>query len=273
MKKILIILSPLIVITAGLIFHFLTNKTDEYQTRDYPQIEKDGFLSIAISPDPVNYFPSGDSIGGFNYELLNFLQSYTPVKFKITVENNLEEISKGMASGRYDIIARNIPVNSVLKQDYNFTDPVINNKFVLVQRKAEYNNGKEPIRDHLDIGGITIHTAKNSPFIPRIKNLSHEIGDTIYIVENEDYDDSQIALMAASGEIDFTVLDYRTAVKIASHISELDILTDIGFTHFESWAVRPSSTILLDSINTWLERFKKTDNYSSLLRKYYSTRK
>lgn len=268
MRKLLIILSPLIIMVIGILFHFMTKGANEYEKRDFPQINKDKTLSIVTNLDLTGYYVSGDTISGFNYELLNALQRYTPIQFEISLENSLEKSFEGLSSGKYDLIARNIPVNSELRNEYDFTTPVIYNKLVLVQRKAEYNNGKKPIRNHLDMGNISIHVPKESPAIFRLKNLSHEIGDTIFVTEDDTYEYMQLSLMVASGDIDYTVSDSRTAQKISSRIPELDVKTDIGFTHLEAWATRKNSTQLTDSLNAWLEQFSKTNEYQLLVDKY-----
>ncbi len=51
-----------------------------------------------------------------------------------------------------DIIARNIPITTEVKEHYLFTDPIILNRQVLVQRTAEANQGIKPIRNQLHLG-------------------------------------------------------------------------------------------------------------------------
>lgn len=237
--------------------------------RDYPEIEKKGTLHIVTDLNPIGYFVSSDTIAGYNYELLEALQKYTTIPFEISVENSLEKSFNGLKTGKYDLIARNIPINSNLRNEYSFTEATLNNRLVLIQRKTEFNNGTEPIRNHLDLAKKTLYVPSDSPSILRLQNLSHEIGDSIFIIENDTYQANQLAMMVAAGEIDYTVCDLKTAESLSAKIPELDIKTDIGFTHFEGWAVRANSPILLDSLNTWIKRFKATKEYSDILKKYY----
>lgn len=256
----------LIVATVLLFKYQQQNKNDQL---DYDEIEQKGIIHIVTSFDPVGYFVSSDTISGYNHDILDALQKYTNIQFEITVENSLDKSFNGLKDGRYDIIARSIPVNSELRNEYSFTEPTIFNKLVLVQRKAEFNDSIQPIRNHLELAKKTIHTPKDSPSILRLANLSREIGDSIFVVEDDLYEADQLALMVASGEIDFTVCDNKTAEKLSKKIHELDIDTDIGFTHLEAWAVRTSSPVLLDSLNIWINRFKTTKEYSLIRQKYY----
>lgn len=242
----------------------------QYYQKDYDKIEPEKVLYVVTDYDPIGYFVSGDSIAGYNYELLKAIQKYSNIKFEISVENNLEKSFQGLEKGKYDLIARNIPINSNLYGDsLKFTDPIIQNLLILIQRKAEYNKGKEPIRNQLYLAKKSIYIPRGSSSIIRLENLSEEIGDTIKIIQDSIYGTSQLAMMVASGDIDFTVSDQRSAEVLAKEMPELDIRTNVGFTHLEGWVVRSSSPILLDSLNAWINRFKETTDYTSLYNKYY----
>lgn len=263
------IISILIIVTIVAIVYAIMHYRDIPVNRDYPEIEKQGTLHIITDLNPRGYYVSSDSIAGYNYEILNALQSYSNLTFDISVENSLEKSFKGLKTGKYDLIARNIPINANLRNEYSFTEATLNNRLILVQRKAEYNNNIEPIRSHLDLANKTLHVPSDSPSILRLKNLSHEIGDSIFIIEDGTYQANQLAMMVASGEIDYTVCDLKTAESLSEKIPELDIKTDIGFTHFEGWAIRTNSPALLDSLNTWIKKFKATKEYRDILKKYY----
>ena len=138
-----------------------------------------------------------------------------------------------------------------------------------MQRKLQYNDSVQPLRQHLELAKKTIHVAEGSPSILRLNNLSHEIGDTIFVVQNTTYEAEQLVMMVASGEIEYTVSDEKVALQLSEELPEIDIETDISFTQIESWAVRKDSPILLDSINSWLTRFKETREFKNLIAKYY----
>lgn len=230
---------------------------------------RSGVINVVTNIDPSGYYVSSDSMAGFHKDVLAALRRYSYVKFEIKLENSLEKSFEGLNNGEFDLIARNIPINADLKNDYGFTVPLIRNKWVLVQRNAENNEGKEPIRNHLQLAKKVIYVPKSSPGIFRLKNLSYEIGDTIHVIEDSLYEAPQLAMMVAAGEIDYTLADSETAKKILSKNPELDIQTDIGFTHLEGWVTRKSSTVFLDSLNVWIDRLKGTKEYDNIVKKYY----
>lgn len=247
----------------------LTKKSNHREINDYNEIMKRGEMNVVTDYNTIGYFISGDTVQGFQYELINALEEEWGIHINIFLENNLQDNLTGLQEGRFDLVARSIPVNSELKGNFSFTEPLILNKLVLVQRKLQYNDSVQPLRQHLELAKKTIHVAEGSPSILRLNNLSHEIGDTILVVQNTTYEAEQLVMMVASGEIEYTVSDEKVALQLSEELPEIDIETDISFTQIESWAVRKDSPILLDSINSWLTRFKETREFKNLIAKYY----
>ena len=237
--------------------------------RDYSEIMASGELNVVTDYNAIGYYVSGDSTRGFQLEMMRALEEVWGVQVNLFLENSLDENLEGLSYHRYDLVARNIPVNAQLKDDFSFTDPLTLNKQVLVQRKAVYNDSIEPIRQQLKLAKKTIYVARDSPAILRLNNLSHEIGDTIYINEDPVYEAEQLVMMVAAGDIDYTVCDERVARRLSLSLPEIDVETDISFTQLESWAVRRDSPVLLDSLNSWLGRFKGTEAFKAIYDKYY----
>ena len=114
----------------------------------------------------------------------------------------------------------------------------------------------------------TVHIVKGSPSVFRILNLSNEIGDTIYVQEIERYGQEQLLAMVANKDIDYAICDESIALSAIHNLPQLDIETAVSFTQFYSWGVHRDNTVLLDSLNVWLENYKKTSAFQQLLKKY-----
>lgn len=270
-KKLLVFYFLLLLISvAGLILLYpKKNKTNVDANRDFPEIKSTAQLNIATDYNSVGYFISDDSVSGFQYEIIKALEQDWQIKVNLFLENSLDENLVGLSEGKYDIVARNIPVDVALRENFNFVESIVLNKQVLVQRTAAFNDGIEPLRQHLNLAKKTIHVAQNSPVILRLQNLSDEIGDTIFIEENKTYEAEQLVIMVAAGDIDFTVCDEKIAKQLAARLPEIDIETDITFTQLQSWAVRKNSPILLDSLNAWFEQFRNSKKFNRIYKKYY----
>jgi len=259
----------LCVIIACIVISKISDKSDSKEHVDLPEIKANGTLNIVTNYNSVSYYVSGDTVAGFTHDMLNELAKKTSLKLNITVENDIEKCINGLEDGKYDIIAQNITANNSLKKRISFTKPIIRNKLVLVQRISKEGENREIIRNHLKLAGATIDVPRSSPAILRLKNLSHEIGDTIYIKEDNLYDTPQLIMKVASGEINFTVSDAVIAQKLKATMPNIDIDTDIGFTHLEAWAVRNTSPILLDSLNSWISKIQPSKEFRNIFNKYY----
>ena len=140
---------------------------------------------------------------------------------------------------------------------------------MLVQRTAEANKGKAPIRNQLDLAGKTLYIPEDSPALWRIQNLEHEIGDTIYVVEETLYSAEQLMILVAKGEIDYAVCDQQIARSTQKALPGIDIQTDISFTQLQAWVLRKDSPILKDSLDKWINQIREKGLYNRIYQRYY----
>ncbi|MCD8261502.1 MAG: transporter substrate-binding domain-containing protein [Bacteroides sp.] len=263
----------ILVFIASLVATFILNKeTSEEElipvtTRDYQEIDQEKVLRVVTEYNSVSYFIEGDTVAGFNYDLLMHFTADKGWKIEITPEMSIEKRLEGLLSGKYDIIASNIPVTSPLRDSLSLTEPVLLNRQILIQRKNETSE-EGVIRSHLDLAGKTLYVVKHSHAILRIENLADEIGESIRIEEVEKYGPEQLLAMVAHGDIDYAVCDEAIALAAAPQYPQLDMETSISFTQFYSWGLPKESVALLDTINRWIYQFKIEPVYRELINKY-----
>ena len=243
-------------------------QASEPAPRSYEEIIQSGVLRAVTEYNSISYHAQADSIGGLHYELLQAFAESKGLKTEITPEMSVEKRIEGIQLGIYDLLANNVLISSERKDSLLFTSPILLSRQVLVQRKPTEMNDQNYINSLLDLAGKTVHVVKESPSILRIHNLSNEIGDTIYIKEIEKYGQEQLLAMVAAGDIDYAVCDESIARAAANDLPRLDFETTISFTQFYSWGVNKENTILLDSLNVWLDSYKQTEAFQKLLKKY-----
>lgn len=240
--------------------------------QDYPEIKEEGVLRMITEYNQSGYYVAGDTIEGFQYELSQAIAKLSGLEVQTQLEMSLAESFRKLSDNQCDVIARNIPITSDIKEEYLFTEPIVFNKQVLVQRTEKANNGIKPLRNQLDLAQKTLYIPKDSPALLRLQNLAHEIGDTIFVKEDELYSSEQLAIMVAKGDIDYAVCDQQIARVSKENLPEIDIDTDISFTQLQSWAVRKDSPILLDSLNSWLSQIKESGLYMQIYKRYYGNK-
>ena len=255
-------------ITAALIAHYLIKKEEKPKghPRDYAEIAAEGIIHASTEYNSISFYVDDDTLSGFHYELIEAFARDHGLQAAISPEMSFNKRLEGLADGKYDVIAYGILATSELKDSLLLTTPIVLNKQVLVQRKLEnVPDSSLFIKSQLDLAGKTLHIVKGSPSILRIRNLGNEIGDTIYVEEI-------LIALVAHGDIDYAVCDESIARTAADSIPQIDINTAISFTQFYSWGVNKQSPILLDSLNTWLDSFKKGKEYKKIYKRYYGKR-
>ena len=251
----------------------IQSQQTKVQSRDYPEIQREGILRIITEYNQSGYYVTGDTIEGFQYELSQAIAQLSGIEIQTQLEMSLENSFNALSTNECDVIARNIPRTSDINEKYLFTEPIVFNKQVLIQRTAKANNGINPIRNQLHLAGQTIYIPKNSPARLRLENLSIEIGDSIHIIEDSLYSGEQLAIMVAKGDIDYAVCDQQIAKLSQKQLAEIDIQTDISFTQLQSWVVRKDSPILLDSLNSWFKQIRENGTFEKIYKKYYSDKR
>jgi len=235
--------------------------------RDYPEIVENGTLRVITEYNSLSYFAENDSMGGFDFSLINEFAKEKRLKIQVTANMSHEKRLKALIEGEYDIIAFPLPINNETKDSVLFTIPIILNRQVLVQRKSEDSTY---ISNTLQLANKKVHVVKSSPAILRLHNLSNEIGDTIYIEEVEKYGVEQLLSLVAHGEIDYLICEESIARSSTTSFPQLDISTPISFTQLYAWGINKNSPILLDTINNWLENILSSSFYKEVYQKYYN---
>jgi membrane-bound lytic murein transglycosylase MltF len=237
------------------------------QPRDFSAIKASGVIHVATEYNKLSFYVDSDTVAGFNYQLIEAFAHDMGLRPDIHLVMSEKERLNGLNNGTYDLVACNLQTTSILKDSLLLTSPIILTRQVLVQRKK--GTGKAPyINSQLDLAKKTLNVPQDSPSILRIRNLSNEIGDTIYVHEIKKYGSEQLMYMVAHGDIDYAVCDENIARTYAKNLPEIDIHTAISFTQFYSWGTNKKSPVLCNKLNAWLAKYRKTDGYKRMYQKY-----
>lgn len=228
-------------------------------------------LDVAIKISPIGVTSSADTLSGFYYDMIKRIAETNNLNIRISGFTVLSSALESLAHGNYDLVIADIPVTQELRNRFIFTDPIYADREVLVQLKDSVTE-LPPITSQSQLRGDTVHLSARSPFLTRIRNLSREIGDTIYVVQNADYGPEQLMILVAHGKIKNVVINEQVAKAIATDYPQLDLSLSLSFNQFQSWALAPKDSILCDSLNIFIERFKRTKEFPKLLDRYFNER-
>jgi len=233
---------------------------------DFKYIYKRGIIRVCGEEDMFSFYKDGQGYHGFHYELAKAFADKYKLKLEYIEEPDFKERIKLLKSGKCDIISGPLPVIAELRKFVTYTNPILESKLVLIQRKKDANYN--PIRDQIALKEKSISVSQNSPNIQRLRNLANEISDSIYIKEHIGYSTKDLMRDVAKGTVDFAVCDKYIAEAFLKYYPGVDIETPIGFTQFQAWAIKPENKNLLDSLNHFFAEYKKSPAFERLLQKY-----
>lgn len=225
-------------------------------------------IDVAIEYSPMSLYSYADTLGGFNYDFLREIARKHGVAVKFHPIVTLSTALDGLENGRYDLLLASMPMTAEYREKYGFSDAVYIDKQVLVQLRDSVT-GNCRVKTQLDLAGDTVWVVASSPVASRIHNLSREIGDTIYVEFEPLYAAEQLLMMVAAGEIKQAVIGEQVAKSMAEEYPMIDISTNVSFSQFHSWVLRKDDTVLLDSINVWINKEKLPGgSYDELVARY-----
>lgn len=248
--------------------------------RDFAEIQRDGKLVVITDYNSTSYFIYRGMPMGYQYELLQNLAKYLNLELELIVNSSLDDAFDKLVKRECDLLAISLNITSERKDIFNFTDPIGQTRQVLVQKKPEgwrrmhsSKLNKFLIRNQLNLAGKTVHVVKNSAYYSRLNNLQEEIGDSIHIIEVENYEAEQLITLVDKGEIDYTIADENVAKLNQTYYPEIDVKTAISFPQNQAWAVNKNSPLLLEEINNWIETMRGSALHAIIYKKYFNDRK
>lgn len=259
-------------------FRDIEDMRPEKKISNLEKIRIEGALRVLTEYNSTSYFLYRGQPLGFQFEMLKELASHMDLALDVSVSNDLGMNFLDLEEGRVDLIAMNLTVTSQRKQDVSFTEPLLQTRQVLVQRKPDNwekmmqsQRESSMIRNQLDLAGKVVYVQSGSVYENRLRSLSNEIGGGIDIRE-VNLDSERLIQRVASGEIEYTVCDENVGLVNTTYYPQLDVGTAISFPQHVAWAVHPGSDSLLRVINQWITAFRDTDEYAILYHKYFTNR-
>lgn len=207
-------------------------------------------INVAIEISPMGVTTIGDTLGGYYYDMINRLAAAHGRMLRFHPFTQLQTALAGLDEGRYQIVVSDIPATSELKNRYIFVQPGEIDRQVLVQRRD--STGEVECKTQFDLAGKHVTVPHNSPFISRLRNLSHEIGDTIFVTEDPIYSSEQLIILTAIGEVPNVVVSAHVAAPLLQRYPSLDASLEISLNQFHGWALSPRDSALCDTINRWI---------------------
>lgn len=254
-----------------------TKVVDNELRKDLGDIIKEGELRVLFENSSTSYFNYRGKKMGFEYELLRLFAKDLGVDLNIVVINNLDSITEYLKEGKGDLVACNYTVTKERSKLIDFSEPILQTKQVLVQRKPEgYDKLKAKekegilIDDPSELSQKSVHVWKNSSYYQRLLHLQEEIGDSIHIEEVDGtVGGEELIEMVSSGIIDYTITEENVALVNNKFYDNLDTQVGVSVKQKIAFGLRKSSNLLKAKLDQWLVDIKKKTIYKYLYKKYF----
>ncbi|WP_420317548.1 transglycosylase SLT domain-containing protein [Ekhidna sp.] len=248
---------------------------------DLPKIKERGYITAIMDNSSTGLFVYKGKTMGYEYELLKLFCEEQEIQLRINITQNLGEAFNKLNTGEGDILAYNLTVTKERKKRIAFTHYHNLQKQVLIQRKPDnwrqmklHEIEAQLIRNPVDLIGKEVVVRPYSSYYDRMVNLSEEIGGDILIIPGEtNVETEQLIKMVAKGEIDYTVAEEDVALVNSTYYPNLDVKTPISFSTQIAWGVRKNADQLLNELNDWILRMRKTTDYYVIYDKYFRSSK
>lgn len=227
-------------------------------------------INVAMEFSPIGVYSSGDTLSGFYYDLLRNLSDAHDFNIHITGFSNSADMLDALEKGKIDVLIADMPLTTSLKENFAYTRPVITDRQVLVQLRDSVS-GDIPFHSQLDLIGHTLFLPANSPFKSRLENLARELGGEIEVMEHPDYGAEQLVISVAFGEMPNAVVNSRVASILLQDYPQLDMSVELSLNQFQSWLINRNDSTLRDSLDLWLDDFKSTQAFNTLMKQYFDT--
>lgn len=243
------------------------------------RIVQRGKLVALTDYNSVNYYIYRGEPMGYQYELLRKFTDHLGLRLELRIEENLEKGFELLEKGDVDLIAMGLTVTGKRRTQFDFTDPIIITRQVLVQQMPEGwqqmatrdQIESNLLRSSLELAGKTIHVEAGSIFKKRLQTLMDEIADTIYIIEDKREVEELIGAVAR-GEIEYTVADEHIALINERVYPGIDVKMPLSFPQKLAWAVKKTpEKQFLNEINLWLDQFSNTLEARVIYNKYFQS--
>ncbi len=236
---------------------------------DLNEVLKNGRLVVLADSNNLGFALQGDSIFGFQYEIIKAFADSLNVELIITDITDFKEAVRSIETGKADIIASIIPVTTAYADHLSFSEPLFQSSLMLVQNKGSDFMPRNIISTQAQLANETVNVTLNSKYKLRLQNLSDEIGDTIHIAELNDVTNDSIIKLVAAGDFKFAVCPAFFVNYYADVYPNLDFTVPVGFLQNFSWAVHVNSTQLVEKLNEFLVNFIDSYEYRKIYRKYF----
>ena len=238
----------LIIGAVGYLNTFLSKSSESEFILDKEGIQARGTLRVAVDNNSSSYYIYRGRRMGYEYELLLNLGKELGVQIEFVVVAAIDEAFSQLEEGKVDLIAMNLSENPDKKNKVSYTHPIGSMSTVLV--------GREKLHSWDSLGKDTVMVRKGAVYARQLQRVKDSLDLDFSILEVLDHEETLLDRIVEK-EVSWTVAEKTVAQTNATYYDELRLGVDVSKEGPVTWALRSSSTDLLQTVNSWLAENKE----------------
>ena len=227
----------------------------------YDQIKEKGEVTIGTEGTyaPFTFHDKDGKLTGFDVEIVEEVFKRLDIKTKF-VETKWDGIIAGLDAKRYDLIANEVSINPERQEKYDFSEPYIVSKAVLVVKEENTD-----IKRFEDLKGKKSAQSLNSNYL----KMAEEFGATVTPIEGF----NQAIDLLTSGRVDATINDSLSFLDLKKQRPDLPIkiATSEENATQNAFLFRKGSDELVEAVNGALAEMKEDGTYLKISEKWFGT--
>ena len=232
----------------GYLNNWFNNSSESEFILDKEGIQARGTLRVAVDNNSSSYYIYRGRRMGFEYELLLDLGKRLGVQIEYIVAADIDEAFAQLEDGRVDLIAMNLQQNTDRERDVTYTEAIGSMSTVLV--------GREKLLSWDSLGKDTVVVRKGAVYSSQLAQLKDSLDLEFSILEVPDHEEILLDRLVEK-QVNWTVAEKTVAQTNATYYDELQLGLDLSQEEPVFWAMRNTSTEMLQVVNTWLLEKKK----------------
>lgn len=227
----------------------------------FDQIKEKGEITIGTEGTyaPFTFHDKDGKLTGFDVEIAEEVFKRLDIK-PTFVETKWDGLIAGLDAKRYDLVANEVSINPERQEKYDFSDPYIVSKAVLVVQE-----GNNDIKTFEDLKGKKSAQSLNSNYLKK----AEEFGATVTPIEGF----NQAIDLVTSGRVDATINDSLSYLDLKKQRPELPIKVAVeeGNATQNAFLFRKGSDELAEAVNGALAEMKEDGTYLKISEKWFGT--
>jgi membrane-bound lytic murein transglycosylase F len=252
------------------IIHYkMTRPRMTISVADWPEIQKRGFLRVALPNTSASYFMLNGKLQGFDFELFTLFAEQHKLGIQVVVASDQDQLLDMVRSGTADVAGGFLTPNPMRERDgIDFASPYHMAAEMVVARADD-----SAMASTQDLAGRTIHVRESSSYWQTVLQLQKD-GIAVKLAATPEDEETESAIAkVASSEYDLSVAD-ENILKIEQTWRN-DVGPGFALTEplGQAWALRSQNPRLLQQFNAFIKKEYRGLLYNIAYKKYFTAPK